>query len=129
VAEGLGLSSTDRVVVRSRVMLLDDHPVELTDSFYPATLVAGTALADPRKIPGGAPTVLADLGHHPADVLEELTVRPATEQEAGALGLEPGSLVIVLFRIVLGEDGVPFEVSLMTMRPEGRRFRYRVRVG
>lgn len=129
VAEALGMSFTDRAVVRRRVMLVDDQPVELTDSYYPAALAAGTDLAEKRKIPGGAPTLLARLGHRAKDALEELSVRPVTVQEAEALGLRPGSLVIVLFRIVVGEDGVPFEVSVMTMRPEGRRFRYRVKVG
>jgi GntR family transcriptional regulator len=129
VSDALGLSSTDRVVVRRRAMLVDDQLVELTDSYYPARLAAGTGLAEMRKIPGGAPTLLAKLGCRPKDALEELTVRPATEQEAEALGLAPGSLVIVLFRIVVGEDRIPFEVSVMTMRPDGRRFRYRVKVG
>ncbi|MEU9891008.1 UTRA domain-containing protein [Sphaerisporangium sp. NPDC051011] len=110
-------------------MFVDDRPVELTDSYYPVSVAGGTDLAAMRKIPGGAPALLAELGHHATDALEELTVRPATDHEAEALGLAPGSLVIVLFRIVLGEDGVPFEVSVMTMRPEGRRFRYQVKVG
>ncbi|MBB5625055.1 GntR family transcriptional regulator [Sphaerisporangium krabiense] len=129
VADALGLSSADHVVVRRRVMLIDDRPVELADSYYPARLASGTLLGEMRKIPGGAPTLLAELGYRPKEALEELTVRPATEREAEGLALTPGSLVVVLFRIVVGVDGVPFEVSVMTMRPEGRRFRYRVKVG
>ncbi|MDG4832174.1 UTRA domain-containing protein [Solwaraspora sp. WMMD1047] len=38
VVEALG---DDRVVVRRRVMFLDDRPVELTDSYYPAQLAQG----------------------------------------------------------------------------------------
>ncbi|MDH2426995.1 UTRA domain-containing protein [Sphaerisporangium sp. TRM90804] len=129
VAEALGLSPQDKAVVRRRVMLVDGAPIELTDSYYPSALATGTPLADARKIPGGAPTALAELGHRPKDAFEEITVRPSTDEEADALTLDRGALVVVLFRIVVDESGLPFEVSVMTMRPEGRRFRYRVGMG
>ncbi|MGV9596082.1 GntR family transcriptional regulator [Streptosporangium sandarakinum] len=128
VAESLGLSAGDTVIVRRRMMLVDERPVELTDSYYPSSVAAGTGLAQMAKIRGGAPTLLAELGYSPAEAYEELIVRPATVEEAEALRLSEGTLVIVLVRTVLAADGTPFETSVMTMRPEGRRFTYRIKV-
>src|SRR3954454_23367144 len=51
VAEMLGLSQGEPVVVRRRLILFDDHPVELADSYYPAAIARGTRLAEARKIP------------------------------------------------------------------------------
>ncbi|MEZ0074451.1 GntR family transcriptional regulator [Planotetraspora sp. GP83] len=129
VAGALRLPEGETAVVRRRVMLVDERPVELTDSYYPLSVAAGTGLAAARKIPGGAPTLLAQLGHVPSEVIEDLTVRPATAAEAEALGLEEGAPVILLVRLVRSADGVPFEVSVMTMVPEGRHFRYSLKVG
>ncbi|MET8140411.1 hypothetical protein ABZU32_08900 [Sphaerisporangium sp. NPDC005288] len=44
-------------------MLCDEEPVEVSWSYYPHSLVAGTALSRCGRIRGGAPAVLADLGH------------------------------------------------------------------
>ncbi|MER5317985.1 GntR family transcriptional regulator [Streptosporangium roseum] len=127
VAESLRLPDGGTAVVRRRVMLVDDRPVELTDSYYPSSLAIGTGLAQMAKIRGGAPTLLAELGYAPAEAYEELTVRPATAEEAEALQLREGALVILLVRTAFTADGVPFETSVMTMRPEGRRFTYRIK--
>jgi DNA-binding GntR family transcriptional regulator len=129
VAAALKVSEQGEVVVRRRVMLVEDQPVELTDSYYPCPVAAGTGLARPGKIPGGVPTLLAELGYVAHEVDEELTVRPATADEARELGVPEESLIVHLVRVSSTAEGVPFEVSMMTMRPEGRRFRYRFKVG
>src|SRR5437867_3785016 len=54
VATALDLPEGSPVVTRRRVVLLDDQPVELADSYYPPSIAAGTALAEPTKIRGGA---------------------------------------------------------------------------
>lgn len=129
VARALRLAADDRTVVRRRVMLVDDRPIELTDSYYPLLVAGGTALAEARKIPGGAPTLLAELGQVSDEVIEDLTVRPASPHEAQALKMSEESLVITLLRVVFNTDGMPFEASVMTMIPEGRHFRYRLKMG
>lgn len=127
VAAALKLCPDGRAVVRRRVMLVEDRPVELTDSYYVRAVAAGTDLALPRKIRGGAPTLLAELGYTAAEVVEDLSVRPAAPDEALELGLPENALVIFLVRVSSTADGMPFEVSVMTMRPEGRHFRYRMK--
>ncbi|GAA3976139.1 UTRA domain-containing protein [Thermobifida alba] len=129
VAEAFALAEGSPVVLRRRTMLFDGRPVELTHSYYPVPIASGTGLAEPRKIPGGAPTLLARLGYPPHEVIEDVSVRPATAAEAAELEIAEGHPVLVLFRVTRTSDGTPFEVSVMVMRPEGRHLRYRIVVG
>ncbi|MGH3720671.1 MAG: hypothetical protein ACRDRI_17855 [Pseudonocardiaceae bacterium] len=59
VAAALSAPVREMVVVRRRIMLLDEHPVELTGSNYPAHMAHGTLLTEPKTIPAGAITLLA----------------------------------------------------------------------
>ncbi|MGH3803666.1 MAG: UTRA domain-containing protein [Pseudonocardiaceae bacterium] len=47
----LGVEPGSAVVVRRRVMLLDDEPVQLADSYYPLDLVRGTPIATAPLLP------------------------------------------------------------------------------
>jgi DNA-binding GntR family transcriptional regulator len=58
----LGVEPGTTVIVRRRVMLLDDEPVQLADSYYPLDLVHGTPIAELRKLPGGTVAALERLG-------------------------------------------------------------------
>ncbi|MCS7479776.1 GntR family transcriptional regulator [Umezawaea endophytica] len=124
VAEALAVAEGQPVVVRRRVMSLDGRPVELTDSYYPVSIARGTRLAEARKIPGGAITLLAELGHAPAHVREEVSARPATAEERELLDLGQDDWVMVLFRLVSTADGTPVEASAMTMIARGTRLGY-----
>lgn len=127
VADALGLAASEKVVVRRRLMRRGGRPVELTDSYYPLSIAAGTGLADHRKIKGGAPTLLASLGHLPGRVAEDIEVRATTPAERAALELTEDEPVLVLLRTTTSRAHVPMEVSLMTMR-EGARLRYEIEV-
>ncbi|GAA3955115.1 hypothetical protein GCM10023085_42030 [Actinomadura viridis] len=129
VAASLGLAPGTPAIVRRRTMLLDDQPVELTDSWYPADIAAGTALAGTGKIKGGAITLLAGLGYTVREAREDITFRNATADEASELRQPAGTPVIVLFRTCLTAEGVPFEASSMVMVAEGRHLRYRLIAG
>ena len=124
IAEMLGLDPGEPVVLRRRVMLFNDRPVELVDSSYPASIARGTRLAEPRKIRGGAVTLLGDLGHSPHSVREDISARLATPDERAALGLDDPSCVLLLARTLITENDRPVEASVMTMVAEGRRLRY-----
>ena len=124
VAEVLGLQAGQPVVVRRRVMLFDDQPVELVASFYPSTIARGTRLAEVRKIRGGAVALLAELGHRPRRVREDVTARLATADERAELHLADSSCVLQLSRVLFDQDDVPVEASVMTMIADGRRLRY-----
>lgn len=124
VANMLGVALGEPVVVRRRIMLFDDHPVELVDSYYPATVAQGTRLAESRKIPGGAVALLASLGHPPRRVREDVSARLATPHERAALRLDAPSCVLLLARTLITENELPAEASIMTMVADGRRLRY-----
>jgi GntR family transcriptional regulator len=119
VAQALHLPDGDPVIVRRRLIMADDHPVELATSHYPADIAAGTPLAESAKIPGGAVTQLAELGYRPHEIREELAARPATEDERYRLHLDSGAAVLVLSRTILASSGRAYEHSIMvTTRPQ-----------
>jgi DNA-binding GntR family transcriptional regulator len=127
VAEALQLPAGEKAVVRRRVILLDGEPVELADSYYPPSIARGTGLAEKRKIKGGAPTLLAELGYRARHVSEDLDFREADDAEREALALPEGTNVLTLLRTTTAEDGSPFEVQLMTMKAP-RRLHYEIEV-
>jgi GntR family transcriptional regulator len=124
IARMLGLTDGDRVIVRRRLVLLDGAPVELADSFYPLTIARDTPLAEPRKIRGGAVTLLVGLGLHPSRVIETVSARPATDLERGLLSLGLHDWVLTMTRVTHAEGGMPFEATVMTMNAAGRELRY-----
>jgi DNA-binding GntR family transcriptional regulator len=124
VADMLGVLPGEPVVVRRRLMLFDDHPVELVDSYYPAAVARGTRLAESRKIPGGAVAFLTDLGYRARRVREDVSARLATPDERSALQLKAPSCVLLLTRTLITENDLPVEASVMTMVADGRRLRY-----
>lgn len=124
VAEALGVGAGDPVVVRRRVMLFDEQPVELVESYYPLAIARGTGLAERRKIRGGAVALLAELGHQPRHVREDVVARLATSDERAELALEDPACVLQLSRVLFDQDDAAVEASVMTMVAEGRRLRY-----
>lgn len=125
VREFLSIGPTDRAVVRRRLILLDDKPVEMADSYYPAHIARGTRLAERGKIPGGAVTLLAALGFTLEDEpLEDVSAATASPDQCATLGLPPNTPVLVLTRFTASTDGEPLEVSVMAMT---RHLQYRQR--
>lgn len=111
VAEAFGLAPEAPVVLRQRLILLDEIPVELADSYWPLNVAAGTALATPGKVKGGAPTLLAGLGYTAGSVQETVHTREATSVEREALKMtDPSEWVLALHRVITGDNGQPYEV-------------------
>jgi len=129
VADALRLSSGAPAVVRRRTVFLDGKPIEIVDSWYPASIASATPLAQPQKIKGGAVTLLAGMGYVARGALDDVSVRGATGSEADLLGLPAGAPVIVVFRTTVSEHDVPFEATVMIMVPEDRHLRYPLSVG
>jgi DNA-binding GntR family transcriptional regulator len=123
------LGTWEPVILRRRLVFLDDVPVEVADSYYPATIARGTALAETRKIKGGAVTLLANLGFRASVAHEQVTARQATAAERQLLEATDATWVLHLLRSVEDADGRPFEVSSMTMLASGRTLHYTVEIG
>lgn len=125
----LGGAPGTAAVLRRRIVTLDDVPVEVSDSWYPASIAAGTALAEQRPIKGGALRTLAELGYVGARHVEEVAV---IDTPPALLELLRDTPVIELTRVSYAESDVPFEVAVMVMVREmgpgmPRRLRYEMR--
>jgi DNA-binding GntR family transcriptional regulator len=125
----LGVPDGDPVVVRRRLILLDDEPNELTDTYYPVVIARGTALAGTAKIRGGAVTLLAELGHVGALVREDVTAALPDEEEQQALVLVPTEPVLRLTRLTLDRNDRPIQVDCMVMPAQRQQLRYEIRIG
>ncbi|MGP4109791.1 GntR family transcriptional regulator [Streptomyces sp. 4N509B] len=111
VREVFGLPDDGVAVLRKRLGLLDDKPAELVWSYYPAELARGTRLADRRRIPGGSPALLEQMGHPTLGQEDIVGARYATTDEYLLLQL-PGEIPLLeIFRVVHSRDRRPIEVT------------------
>lgn len=113
VAEVFGLDEDDVAVVRHRLLLHGSDPVELSWSYYPTGIAAGTVLSGRGKIRGGAPRALADLGYPQRGFVDRLSVRMPTTEELEALELPDDVPVVRQFRVVHSDDLRPVEASVL----------------
>lgn len=81
VAEALRLPKSGAAVLRRQLLTMDDEPVELVASCYPLDIAHGTAMAEPRKTPGGTPTLLAELGYPPRLGVDRVSARVPTQEQ------------------------------------------------
>ncbi|MFD7677448.1 GntR family transcriptional regulator [Streptomyces sp. NPDC060187] len=124
VAPALGIAVGDPAVVRKRIITLDGEPIELTDTYYPSDIALDTALAAPRKIKGGAVTLLATLGFTTVQVHEDISARMPTTEERAALHLGAGEPILSLLRVHVASDGRPLQVDAITMPSRDRHLHY-----
>ncbi|MEV6150364.1 UTRA domain-containing protein [Nonomuraea sp. NPDC052129] len=132
VATRLEIAEGSPVVVRRRTFLADGQPVALCDSYYPAALVADTAIAVPQRIKGGVYAVIED-PHGPihrevSHSIEDLVSRMPTRQEAEALGLLPGVPVVRIIRTIYDTQSRPLEVQESVVAADTHEFRYEVQM-
>jgi GntR family transcriptional regulator len=130
VAVRLDVDEGSSVVVRRRLFLVDDQPVAFCDSYYPADMAAGTAIAEPRRIPGGVHKVIEDpdgpIRRLVARSVDELVSRMPTHDEAESLSLPLGVPVVQVMRTVYDDDDRPVEVQRTLAAADRHEFRYEV---
>ena len=129
VARLLGIEPGAPAILRRRLVTLDEAPVEISDSWYPASVADGTGLAEQRPIKGGAARALAECGYVAARHLEQVAVVDTPEALRDLL---PDSPVIELTRTSFTAEDVPFEAAVMLMTRElapgvPRRLQYELR--
>jgi GntR family transcriptional regulator len=103
------------VWVRRRRYSVDSRPVQLATSYFPANLVAGSAITRPDTGPGGVYARLGDLGLPPAHFTEEVRARMPAPRESMLLDLPGGTPVIVISRTAYTAGGLPVELNEMTL--------------
>jgi GntR family transcriptional regulator len=112
VAAVLNLKEGATAVLRHRLMLHNSEPVELSWSYYPTAIAAGTPLAGRAKIVGGAPRVLTELGYPQLYFEDRLSARAPTIEELEGLDMPDDVPVIRQFRVTYSEGDRPVEVSI-----------------
>ena len=110
VARFLGLAEGAPVLSRRRVMLVDEEPYQLGNSYYPYELVADTPIAEPVPVEEGVLTVLERAHGKPISYyIDEISFRMPTPEEALALKLDPGVSVTRVVRVAYDDDDVAIE--------------------
>jgi GntR family transcriptional regulator len=124
-ARKLGLDADATAILRKRTALREDVPIEISWSYYPASIATGTVLDKPGRVRGGAPAALAALGFHQHEFTDEVQVREPTTEELETLELPPGIPVLRTLRTITAEDGTVLEVVIMVKGGHLYGMRYR----
>lgn len=128
IAAHLDLPPGTPVVMRQRLIELDGRPIELANSYWPASFAAGSPLARTGRIRGGAVSLLASMGYEPESTQEYVTTRPPTREEAEALQLADNREWILCLTRVISSGGRPYEVSVMVSPGRIGRLHYSMKV-
>jgi GntR family transcriptional regulator len=125
VAIRLEMEPGTPVVFRRRLLLADDVPYQLADSYFPLDIAGGTALELPGRMRSNAVVVLESLGHLAVRFGEEVWSRLATEAEAETLRLRPGAPVLRVLRTCYSASR-PVEVLEMICPGDRMSSRYAI---
>jgi GntR family transcriptional regulator len=130
VAQRLGLADQGMVVVRRRLFVVNGEPVARCDSYYPAEMAEGTALAEPERIEGGAYGLIEDpegpIRRRLRRSIDDLNCRMPTPSEVEELGLSAGVPVVRVLRTVYDSEKIAVEVQETIAAADKHQFRYEV---
>jgi GntR family transcriptional regulator len=130
IALRLDVEPGSPVVVRRRLFLVNEEPVALCDSYYPAALASGTPLAEPENIPGGAYRIIEDrsgpIGRRLKRSVDDVVCRMPTPNELEGLKLPVGVPVIRVLRTVYDSQGTAVEVQDTVAAADKHQLRYEV---
>lgn len=110
----LGVSEGDLCVRTVYEFLADGRPVQLSTSWEPYDLTAGTLVVLPEGGPhAGAGVVnrMAAIGVTVSHVVEQPEPRQASAEEASLLGIQKSALVTHIRRTYCSDQGRPVETA------------------
>ncbi|MEV7770543.1 GntR family transcriptional regulator [Kitasatospora sp. NPDC086791] len=113
VRQALGLSTDGTAAERVQVLSLDGEPAELVRSYYPLDLAEGTPLLQKKKIKGGTPRLLADMGHLPERCVDRVSARMPTLDQFLVLKMPTREPILRTLRTVYDQSGKVIEVTVM----------------
>lgn len=120
----LALSDGEFAVVRRRLRYVDDQPYNTNDSYFPFALVSNSEIARPADITRGANRVLEELGHPQVRMIDDISARMPTSEEAARLKLEPGTPVVVYVRVGYDLEDMPVRVAVSVLPADKHLIRY-----
>lgn len=109
----LGLDENGVAVLRTQVLLLDDKPAELVKNYYPIGIARGTALEQTKKIKGGSPRLLEDLGYPTVRCVDKVSARMPTLEQFLALKMPTREPILRTLRATYSRDELVIEVTVM----------------
>lgn len=112
VADALDIEHGTPVIRRNREAHAAGQILQLQSAWYPADLIAGSALEAPTKAIGGAYRVLTAIGRRPTTATETITVRRPTADENTKL--RRPRTVIDIRRITKDSNRIPVEYLAVT---------------
>lgn len=113
VAAAFGIEPGSPAVCRHLLLFFGDEPAELLWSYYPVDIARSTEITDNRKIKGGTPRVLAELGYPLRNAVDQIGARLATVEEFTALRLPRDMPVIRQLRVLYTDGHRPVQVDVM----------------
>ncbi|MET7362624.1 GntR family transcriptional regulator [Streptomyces sp. NPDC005562] len=113
VAAALGLTEGEAALLRHQILVIDDEPAELVKSYYPLGIAEGTAIMGGRKIKGGTPALLTELGFPPRLSVDRVSARIPTQDQFQALNLPSDLPVLRTLRVVYSDGDRPIEATVM----------------
>lgn len=128
VADRFGIAPGAPVLVRRLLQTVDGSPMQLVDGYYSLDLAAGTPLALPRLIKGGANAVIEDpegpIGRRIVQFIEDLDIRMPYPHEIEQLEIPPGVPVAKVMRTAYDSAGDALEVLDSIVPCDRHTFRY-----
>jgi GntR family transcriptional regulator len=123
---GALLADANNVVVRERRMYVDDRLVQLADTVIPAAVAdAAPQVGQEDTGVGGIISRMAEAGLTQTEVIEDVTQVPATAEQASALGVSEGDLLLSITHVGSTDNGSIVEVTRHIVGP-GWTLRYGV---
>ncbi|GAA0653683.1 hypothetical protein GCM10009535_35230 [Streptomyces thermocarboxydovorans] len=113
VVAALGLTGSETAVLRHQILSINDEPVELVKSYYPLSIARGTPITAKRKIKGGTPALLNQLGFPPRLSVDRVSARVPTQEQYQALNLPSDLPVLRTLRVVYSDNERPVEATVM----------------
>jgi len=114
IATRLGIDEGALCIRTSYEFLADGRPVQLSTSWEPYYLTAGTLVVLPEGGPhAGAGVVnrMAEIGITVSHAVEQLEPRQVTAEEASLLGIQKAALVTHIRRTYYSDQGQPVETA------------------
>nr|WSX78229.1 GntR family transcriptional regulator [Streptomyces sp. NBC_00899] len=114
IAVRLGIAEGDLCVRTAYEFLADGKPVQLSTSWEPYALTAGTLVVLPEAGPHagiGVVRRMAEIGVTVSRAVERPEPRQASPEEATLLGVQKGTLVTHIQRTYYSDDGRPVETA------------------
>ncbi|RSS53237.1 GntR family transcriptional regulator [Streptomyces sp. WAC01280] len=114
IAARLGIAEGDLCVRTVYEFLADARPVQLSTSWEPYDLTAGTVVVLPEGGPHagvGVANRMAEIGITVSHAVEQPEPRQATAEEASLLGIQKASLVTHIRRTYYSDQGRPVETA------------------